>query len=113
MPIHNDEGCSPSAVICRAGLQPYVREMTKYGRQIHHKDDLPGEVTSHKNWSMVEQLSPRGEDIYRCLGGALKGIPAFAVGCRDMAEDTVKKFINIFVFAFKVFVNFVFKINFR
>jgi hypothetical protein len=96
LPTGGGEGCAPSEVICRNGLSPYVREMSSCGRQVYHSDDLPTELTAQARWQLVEDMAPRGEDLYRCLGEAIRGISAFAVGRETVKEDVLATFLDTF-----------------
>lgn len=96
LPTCDGERCSPSTLICRDGLQPFITQMTASGRSVYHKDEVPEELTANARWRLVEELTPRGEELYRCLGNSLKGDTAFAVGSDAVSEASLSEFINTF-----------------
>ncbi len=96
LPGPDDSAFAPSEIICRDQLAESVRELRKADRRLLPKDDLASPITAHPRWPIIDSLCPRGEELYRRLGEALRGVPSFAVGEHTVNEAELSAFIDLF-----------------
>lgn len=88
---------APQEIICRDNIAPSIRALRAAGRHIIAKADLDPAITRHARWSLIlEPLCPRGEELYRRLGTALRDLPQFAVGDGTVDEQSLDAFLEVF-----------------
>lgn len=96
LPGPTNTAFAPGEIVCRYDIAHAVRLLREAGRRLLPKADLPTSVTTHPRWPTIDELCPRGEDLYRSLGDAIRGVPVFAIGEQTVHEADLNAFIDLF-----------------